>query len=79
MRGCTPIGNYTLKYHPDQIFYLLYAGVHPIRDYGHHGNLIPQRQYSELGRGSDKGCFWVTLWAPGDLGGQKGVDFSLTF
>ena len=35
------------QHHPEgipniQIFYLLYAGVHLIRDYGHPGNLIPQ-------------------------------------
>ena len=36
--GCTLIENYTPKYHPDQ-FFLLYAGVHPIRDYGHPGYL----------------------------------------
>ena len=41
MSGVHPIVNYTPKYHPDQIFYLLYAGVHLIRDYGHPGNLIP--------------------------------------
>ena len=39
--GCTPIGNYTPKYDPDQIFCLMYASVHPIRDFGHPGNLIP--------------------------------------
>ena len=38
--GCTPIGHFTPKYHPDQIFNLLYAGFHPFRDYGYPGNLI---------------------------------------
>ena len=53
------IGNYTPKYHHDQIFYLLNNGVHPIRDYGHPGKLHPinigrtPRQYLDPGRGCD--------------------------
>ena len=42
--------------HPDQIFNLLYAEVHPIRDYGHPGNLIPPTLTPEK-----LGCTSLTL------------------
>ena len=60
------------KIPPDQIFYLLYAGVHPIRDYGHPGNLIPNTHPGKTGvhpisigpHPGQTGCTPGSIWTP---------------
>ena len=58
--GCTPIGNFTPDYHPDQIFYLLYAEVHLIREHGQPSNLIPP-SLSPARRGAPRAVFGPRL------------------